>query len=169
MFEYKGYTGRIDFADSDTGWFTGSVEGIQDVVTFEGKTVPQLQKAFRESVEEYLKFCNELKEAPEKPFSGKFVLRLSPELHRLTYDAARQEEASMNTWITKAVEMRLKQSASSSGALSFEELEQVADCVAAILHQKRRSPAALKQRSESSKRSSKPKPANEEFQRVLDI
>ena len=169
MFEYKGYTGRIDFADTDTGSFTGSVEGIQDVVTFEGKTVPQLQKAFRESVEVYLEFCKDLKEAPEKPFSGKFVLRLSPELHRLTYDVARQEEVSMNTWIAKAVEIRLKQAAANSGTLSFEDIEHVADCVAAILLQKKQSPAVLKQRIESSKRSSKAKPRREDFQRTIDI
>ncbi len=133
MLEHKGYTGRIDGADTETGWFHGSVEGIQDVVTFEGKTVPQLQKAFRDSVEDYLEFCTERKEEPEKPFSGKFVVRLSPELHRLASEAAGREEVSLNTWMVSAVELRLNQASPNQDGRSFEELDQLASCVAAIL------------------------------------
>jgi predicted HicB family RNase H-like nuclease len=136
MFEFKGYTGAIDAADAETGWFTGSIIGIQDVVTFKGKTVPALQKAFRDSVNDYLDFCNELKEEPERPFSGKFVVRLSPELHRLTSEAARKVRTSLNSWVIAAVEQRLNQPISGSHPMPFEEMKQLAQCVAAILAEK---------------------------------
>jgi predicted HicB family RNase H-like nuclease len=141
MFEYKGYTGAIDTADTDTGWFTGSIIGIQDVVTFEGKTVPALEKAFRDSVDDYLEFCKELKEAPERPFSGKFVVRLSPELHRSVSEAARQEQMSLNAWVIAAVEQRLHQPNSDAHSMPFEEMERLAQCVAAILAEKNARPA----------------------------
>src|SRR5205807_5512603 len=94
MFEYKGYTGAVTTVDKDAGLFHGQVLGIQDVVTFEAKGVPELVKAFRDSVDDYLEFCAERKESPEKPFSGKFVVRLSPELHRLASEAAAKEQVS---------------------------------------------------------------------------
>jgi len=68
MLEYRGYCGTITKTDADAGLFHGRVDGIQDVITFEGKTVAELQKAFRESVDDYLEFCEERKEMPEKPF-----------------------------------------------------------------------------------------------------
>lgn len=140
MLEYKGYTGVIDEVDSKTGWFAGSIVGIQDVVTFEGRTTAELQKAFRDSVDDYLDFCSELKQSPEKPFSGKFVVRLSPELHRLVSEAARNEEVSLNTWMIAAAEERLNQAARAFPAMSFGEMDQLAACVAAILAEKTRRP-----------------------------
>ena len=145
MFEYKGYTGEIDSADTETGWFTGSITGLQDVVTFEGKTVPALQKAFRDSVDDYLDFCKELRETPEKPFSGKFVVRLSPELHRMASESARQEQISLNAWVLAAVEQRLNSPTSDSPAMSFGDMEHLAQCVAAILAEKQHRPPAQKQ------------------------
>ncbi len=153
MFEHKGYKGRIHSADMDNGWFSGIIEGIQDMVTFEGKTVPQLQKAFQDSVEDYLEFCENRKELPEKPFSGKFVVRLAPDLHQQASDAAREEDVSLNTWIVSAVEMRLKQPSSISGSLSFDEMNHLASCVAALLAEKKRAPASpTKERAKTSSR-----------------
>lgn len=70
MLEHKGYAGKTDLAEKETGWFHGSVYGIQDVVAFDGKTLPHLQKAFRDSVEDHLEFCNELGGSAEKPFAS---------------------------------------------------------------------------------------------------
>ena len=67
MMEYKGYTGRLTAVDEDEGIFHGVVTGIHDVVTFEGKSPEELVQAFHESVDDYLAFCAERSEEPEKP------------------------------------------------------------------------------------------------------
>ena len=81
MMEYKGYIGKVAI-DDEAGILYGEVINIRDVITFEGTSVAELQIAFHESVDDYLAFCTERGESPEKPFSGKFVVRLPAELHR---------------------------------------------------------------------------------------
>jgi len=62
--------------------FHGEVINLRDVITFQGRTINELRQAFQESVEDYLLFCAERCEQPEKPYSGKFSVRIDPELHR---------------------------------------------------------------------------------------
>jgi len=102
MLEYKGYVGRVDF-DNDSDLFHGEVINTKDVITFQGNTAKQLQKAFKESIDDYLAFCAERGESPERPFSGKFNIRLDPEIHKEAYLAAARAEQSLNTWITQAI------------------------------------------------------------------
>ena len=99
---YKGYSGRVEY-DDDAGLFHGEVIDLRDVVTFQGKTVKELEKAFRESVDDYLDFCRERGEEPDKPFSGRLMVRLSPELHRKAYIRAQQDGKSLNQWISDRV------------------------------------------------------------------
>lgn len=100
MMEYKGYTAKVEF-DDEAEIFHGEVIGIKDVVTFQGKTPKELKKAFKESVDDYLEFCKERGEAPDKPFTGKFVVRLSPELHRKIYLSAKLSNESINAWLNE--------------------------------------------------------------------
>ena len=81
MMTYKGYAAKVEFDDEDM-IFYGEVIGIRDVVTFEGDTVKEIEKAFHASVDDYLNMCKERNEVPDKPFSGKFLVRLSFEIHR---------------------------------------------------------------------------------------
>lgn len=86
--EYKGYIAKVEF-DDEAEIFHGEVINLRDVITFQGTSVTELQRAFQESVEDYLAFCAERGEEPEKPFSGKFSVRIDPELHRqITLQAA---------------------------------------------------------------------------------
>lgn len=62
------------------------------------------RQALRDSVEDYLAFCAERGEEPEKPFSGKLPLRIDPELHRKIFIRARREGKSLNRWISEALE-----------------------------------------------------------------
>jgi predicted HicB family RNase H-like nuclease len=78
---HKGYTGVMS-VDAEAGVIRGKVVDLKDTITFQGKTVEEAQAAFRDSVDDYLEFCRELGEAPEKPFSGTFIVRLPPEVHR---------------------------------------------------------------------------------------
>lgn len=104
--KYKGYTGSVEY-DPDDRIFHGSVDNITDIVTFQGDSVDELEKAFRDSVDEYLEFCAEDGVEAQRPCSGKFVLRVSPEMHREAASAARTQDESLNGWITGAIRMRL--------------------------------------------------------------
>jgi predicted HicB family RNase H-like nuclease len=108
MIEYKGYLSRIEFYD-EANIFHGEVINIRDVITFQGESVDELRKAFEDSVEDYLAFCAEREEEPDKPFSGRFTVRLSPEQHRKVILAAEKAGKGIETW----VEETLTQAASS--------------------------------------------------------
>jgi predicted HicB family RNase H-like nuclease len=69
MLEYKGYGGRAE-CDDEAGLFHGEVFGLKEVITFQGKNVEELERAFRDSIDDYLEFCRERAEEPEKPFDG---------------------------------------------------------------------------------------------------
>jgi len=68
VLEDKGYTGKVEF-DPDAGVFHGEVIDLRDVVTFQGTSVDEIEEAFRNSVDDYLDFCRELGEAPDRPFT----------------------------------------------------------------------------------------------------
>lgn len=99
--EYKGYTARVDF-DADAGVLFGEVEGLRDVVTFEATNVRELDKAFRESVDDYLDMCAERGEEPDKPYSGRFLVRVDPKLHRDIAMAAARAGKSLNAFAGEA-------------------------------------------------------------------
>jgi predicted HicB family RNase H-like nuclease len=103
MIKYRGYVAKVEI-DEDAGLLHGEVINIRDVVTFQGRTVEELQQALRESVDDYLAFCAQRGEDPEKPFSGKFVLRLPAELHRKAFIKAKLSEKSLNNWVTEVLE-----------------------------------------------------------------
>ena len=104
---YKGYDAAVKF-DEDAGVFHGEVINTRDVITFQGKSVRELQKAFRESVVEYLRFCAERGEQPDKPYSGHFVVRVSPELHRELAVRAGREGLSLNAFVQQALKPRAR-------------------------------------------------------------
>jgi predicted HicB family RNase H-like nuclease len=95
---YKGYEAVAEF-DEDAGVFSGEVINTRDVITFQGSSVKELKKAFQESVDDYLEFCAQRKESPEKPFSGALSLRLPPETHRRIAVEARRRGKSLNSYI----------------------------------------------------------------------
>jgi predicted HicB family RNase H-like nuclease len=104
---YKGYEAIVEY-DSEAEIFHGEVANLRDVITFQGKSVSELKKAFAESIEDYLEFCKERGEEPEKPFSGQFVVRTDPELHKDVSLAARREGVSLNKWVTKTLERAVR-------------------------------------------------------------
>jgi len=71
MMEYKGYFAKVEF-DDDATIFQGQVINLRDLITFEGETVNELKEAFHDSVDDYLTFCAERGEEPEKPYSLEF-------------------------------------------------------------------------------------------------
>ena len=103
MLEHKGYRGHVEF-DDEARLFHGEVLDTRDVITFQGTTVEELEAAFRDSVEDYLDFCRQRGEEPDKPFTGRLMVRLPPALHRELYLQAKQEHKSLNGLIQERLE-----------------------------------------------------------------
>jgi predicted HicB family RNase H-like nuclease len=98
---YRGYAARIEYSDEDR-CFIGHIAGINDVVGFHGESVADLRTAFEEAVEDYLEACEKLGRAPRKPYSGKLMLRVPPEVHAAVAAAAEVSGKSINQWATEA-------------------------------------------------------------------
>lgn len=107
MMEYKGYIGKVEL-DDEAEIFHGEIINTRDVITFQGKSVAELAKAFRESIDDYLAFCKQRGEAPDKPFSGQFVTRIPPELHRQVNVAAVLAGKSMNAFVTEQLQVAVQ-------------------------------------------------------------
>ena len=113
--EYKGYVAEVEF-DEKADIFHGEVINLRDVVTFEGETVGELRKAFQDSVDDYLEFCAERGEEPEKPYSGRFVVRIEPELHRRIAVEARKRGMSINALVGEALAAKTEEINRDGGA-----------------------------------------------------
>ncbi len=96
---YKGYFARVEF-DPDDRIFVGHIVGIRDVVGFHGSSVEELETAFKEAVENYLVACSELNQEPNKPYSGKLLLRIPIDLHASVAASAEAKGKSINKWVT---------------------------------------------------------------------
>jgi predicted HicB family RNase H-like nuclease len=102
MMTYKGYTANLE-VDVEAGIIFGRVLDINDVVTFKGKTVEEARQEFYKSVDDYLAFCEDLGEEPDKPFSGKLPFRTTPEHHRKIFIAASKAGKSINAWMDEVL------------------------------------------------------------------
>jgi len=95
---YKGYFAKINFDERD-GIFWGKVIGIKDSITFEGETVAQLTEDFHSAINHYLVDCKQDGRIPDKPYSGKLTLRVSPGIHAEIAAAATHAGKSLNKWV----------------------------------------------------------------------
>lgn len=102
MFSYKGYTGKVEI-DTECNLICGRVIDIKDVITFQGTTVAEAKQAFEDSVDDYLEWCAELGETPDKPFSGRLPYRTTPENHRKIFLAATKKGRSINAWMDEVL------------------------------------------------------------------
>ncbi len=103
---YKGYTGRVEY-DPESKTLHGTVLDLRDVITFESTSAEDIEEEFHRSVDEYLKLGAEMGRAPEKPFSGRLVLRMTPVLHRKIHNQAQGNGVSINQWIVSALEKQV--------------------------------------------------------------
>ena len=100
---YKGYSARVEF-DAEDRLFVGHLAGVRDIVGFHGASVAELEKAFHEAVNDYLAACKKLGQEPNKPFSGRVMLRLPPEVHARASARATVEGVSFNQWAATVLE-----------------------------------------------------------------
>lgn len=102
MLKYKGYIGITEY-DEVGKIFTGEVAGLASVITFQGRTPDELEASFRESIDLYLQMCAEDGVKPEKSYSGRFNVRIDPELHREIAVKAMVEKRSINDLVNEAL------------------------------------------------------------------
>ncbi|MBD9498568.1 type II toxin-antitoxin system HicB family antitoxin [Ensifer adhaerens] len=100
---YNGYHARIEF-DAEDELFVGKIAGISDVVGFHGDSVSELKKAFHEAVDDYLETCKSIGKEPQRPYSGKMMFRVAPEVHRRASLAAELSGKSLNQWAEEALD-----------------------------------------------------------------
>jgi len=96
---YKGYTAKIEF-DPDDNILFGNIIGIRDTVGFHGESVTELKEAFLEAVDFYLESCENAGREPNKPFSGKFMVRVDSSLHGKIAVTAAHAGKSLNKWVS---------------------------------------------------------------------
>ena len=99
---YKGYEAIVEYDDEDR-IFVGRVINTRDVIAFDGLSVNELEASFCAAVDEYLEDCDRLGKDPDKPFSGRFNLRIPPDLHRRVVVCAEKEGVSLNAFVEKTL------------------------------------------------------------------
>ncbi|WP_333207564.1 type II toxin-antitoxin system HicB family antitoxin [Microcoleus sp. SVA1B1] len=102
MMTYKGYSASIE-VDLEAEILFGRVLDINDVVTFKAQTIEEARQEFQNSIDDYLEFCQELGQEPDKPFSGKLPFRTTPEHHRKIFIAAKKAGKSINNWMDEVL------------------------------------------------------------------
>lgn len=100
---YNGFAARVEF-DAEDRIFVGHVAGIRDIVGFHGESVAELEAAFHEAVDDYIAACKKLGQTPDKPYSGRVMLRLPPEVHARASAAAQVQGLSFNQWAAQVLD-----------------------------------------------------------------
>ena len=103
---HRGYTARVDYDERDN-IFVGRILGIRAIISFHGETVSELKSEFELAVDDYLAECEEKGQRPEKPASGKLLLRLPPELHGQAMVFAQGSGKSLNQWVNEVLQRAL--------------------------------------------------------------
>jgi len=100
---FKDYIGSVHFNAEDEIFF-GKIEGIEDLISFEGSSVSELKKSFEAAVEDYMILCKEVGKNKEKSYKGSFNVRIAPEIHKKAKRIAIMKGISLNQFVQKAVE-----------------------------------------------------------------
>ncbi|GHU54466.1 DNA repair protein HhH-GPD [Spirochaetia bacterium] len=108
VLSYKEFIGSVHF-NADDEVFYGKIEGIDDLIVFEGDTVNELKQAFQDSVEDYIASCKKHDKKIDKSYKGSFNVRITPDLHKKVKRAAIKLGMSLNQFVQKAVEDEVNQ------------------------------------------------------------
>lgn len=108
IMKYKGYWAKIMYSDEDE-CFYGEIEGLKNTsISFEGSTVKELKKDFKDAIDKHLQYCKEHNEEPEKQCKGSLNVRLGVELHNKAKMKSIEKNISINELIKEAVVLYLK-------------------------------------------------------------
>lgn len=103
VLQYNGFIGSVHF-DADDAVFYGKIEGISDLITFEGESVTELQQAFKEAIEDYIQICQQQGKPIHKSYKGSLNVKIPPELHRKAIQTSLMLGISLNQFVKKAIE-----------------------------------------------------------------
>ena len=112
---YKGYTASMVF-DTEDKIIVGRVQDVDDIISFHGESVSEFETNFHAAIEDYLAACKELGSAPEKPASGKLMLRIAPAVHAAALKAAARSGSSLNKWAESVLGKAARNAAATSPA-----------------------------------------------------
>lgn len=101
--KYKGYDALIEYCD-ESKILHGRIANIADIITFEGNSIAAIEQDFHESVDDYLAFCEEQGDQPNKPYNGKFIVRTTPKIHAAASLAAARQHKSLNAWAAEVLD-----------------------------------------------------------------
>ena len=99
---YKGYAASMIF-DAEDKIIVGRILDVDDIISFHGESVAEFETNFHAAIEDYLAASKELGSAPERPASGKVMLRIAPEVHAAALKAAARNGTSLNKWAEVAL------------------------------------------------------------------
>ncbi len=102
VIKYKNFFGTVHYSTENEVFF-GKIEGIKDLVTFEGKSVKEIKKSFMEAVEDYIELCQNNGIDPFKSFKGSFNVRIKPEIHKLAFQLATMKGQTLNQFVQEAI------------------------------------------------------------------
>lgn len=105
--KYKNYYGSVQYSDEDRALY-GKLEGIRDLVSYEGQDVNSLRRSFEEAVDDYLETCEGEGRLPERSFKGSFNVRVSPETHRMAALKAADKGTTLNKYISEILEKAVR-------------------------------------------------------------
>lgn len=106
LMECKGYHAKIEY-DNDDQIFVGSVLGINDKIFFHGQSINELEKEFKNAVNNYLDYCKQAGKEPEKEYKGSFNIRIKPEQHQRVALQAANEGITINQFVSRAIDDEL--------------------------------------------------------------
>ncbi|GAB1481886.1 type II toxin-antitoxin system HicB family antitoxin [Treponema sp.] len=103
---YQDYIGSVHFSAEDEVFY-GKIEGIEDLISFEGSSVVEIKESFQEAVEDYISLCAEQGKKGEKSYKGSFNVRIPSDVHKSAQRLATMQGISLNQFIQKAVEAEI--------------------------------------------------------------
>jgi len=106
VIKYKDHIGSVRFSSEDRVFY-GKIEGIDDLVTFEGRSVDELVSAFREAVDDYAVLCETAGKIMQKSYKGSFNIRIDPELHQKAALLSTTLGLSLNQLVEEAIQRYL--------------------------------------------------------------
>ena len=106
LMEYKGYHGKVEYS-SEEKLFHGRVIDIDDTIAFAGASVAELEKTFKDAIDGYVEWCEQIGKAPAKEYKGSFNVRIASDLHREAALAAAQAGSTLNQFVADAIKEKL--------------------------------------------------------------
>ena len=106
VLEYKGYIAQLAL-DTDDNIIVGNTINTADIISFHGDTINEATQAFHDVLDTYLQTCEDESIDPSRPYSGKFNLRIEPQMHRELSIEATKSGKSLNELVASMIKESL--------------------------------------------------------------